>query len=91
MELICAVKVPGNAPGKRIGLVKFYETGYYPSNLDSIAFTDEQAEQAVLEFNAERGVSPEVSESALEGSMFGWHAPCADPAIEFFKQRSMEE
>jgi hypothetical protein len=90
-ELICATVIPGKKPGERIGLVKWYEKGYYQSTMDSPEYTLAQAELAVLEFNTERGIAPDVAESAADGSMFGWHTPAANRAIEFFKQATLAE
>lgn len=91
MDLFCAVKIPGKKAGQRIGLVKWYETGYYHSDLDQEDYTDTQVKLRVLEFNTERGIPEDVAGSAGDGSMFGWHVPAAARAIEFFKQRTLEE
>jgi hypothetical protein len=79
------VYVPGNAPGKRVGLAKFNESGYYQSDFDNPTATDEQAEELVNYLNNRLGVSPEIAEAALAGSMFGWKVPAAQAAVEYFK------
>jgi hypothetical protein len=86
--LAVAVRIPGKKAGERIGLVKFYETGYYPCFLDLPDWTVEQVDECVHEFNESRGIPDDVAESAMGGSMFGWHVPAAQRAIEFFKQRA---
>lgn len=85
MELFCAVELKGNQPGDRIGFVKFFETGYYRGTLDKAEYTPAQVKQAILEYNAEHGIPVDVAESAGLASMFGWHAPCANKAIEFYR------
>lgn len=89
MDLICAVKIPGKKPGERIGIVKFYEAGYYPTFLDRAENNDAQTELVVDAFNEGLGIPPGVAESAADGSMFGWHTPAAQAAIEFFKEKSL--
>lgn len=89
MDIICAVEVKGNMPGKRIGFVKFYEMGYYAGTMDREEWKPEQVKQAIMEYNAEQGIPAEVAESAALASMFGWHAPCADRAIRFYRETSM--
>lgn len=87
MDVIVATQLLGNKPGKRIGLVKFYESGYYPSALDKPEYTDAQVKQVIAKFN---DFLPEnVARSAADASMFGWHTPAAQPAIEYFKQLSL--
>lgn len=89
MEMICAVELKGNMPGKRIGFVKFYEMGYYAGTMDRQEWKPEQVKAAILEYNAEQGIPADVAESAALASMFGWHAKCANRAIEFFKEQSL--
>jgi hypothetical protein len=84
MKLICAVELLGNRPGERIGFVTFYESGYSSGTLDRKEYTKEQVQLAIHEFNAERGIPDDVAKSALYGSMFGWHVPAAQKAIDFF-------
>lgn len=88
MDVICYVVIPGNDPGKRMGLVKWYEMGYYPSDYDLVSNTDKQAHEHVNLLNQRLGISEEVAESAMAASMFGWHIPAAKKAIEFFKQQN---
>lgn len=89
MDIICAVQLLGNKPGERIGMVKFYEAGYYPAAIqDNPEWTAEEVKRAVIERNLELGVPQDVAESAALASMFGWHTPAAEKAIQFFKQQS---
>lgn len=85
---LVAVHILGAAPGKRIGMVKFYESGYYPTFLDREEWTPEQVKERVKRWNDTHGIPEDVAESAMDGSMFGWHVPAAEKAIEFFKQKS---
>lgn len=77
----CYVVIPGNQKGKRIGIVKFNEIGYYPTNYDHHETVD-QCEDHVRLINESLGVSPEIEEAMLSGSMFGWDVPAARPAVE---------
>jgi len=82
-ELLVAVQLLGNKPGERIGIVKFHETGYYPATIDRKEWSAAQVKAAIAEFNLEQGIPQDVAESALYGSMFGWHVPAAARAILF--------
>lgn len=64
MQLIAYTHVMGKQPGKRIGKVVFYETGYYPSYYDHVDYTSEQVEAEVNRLNAQIGVPEDVAESA---------------------------
>ena len=55
--------------------VEYMERGYYP------IYTQSTAE--IL--NRDKGITPEVLEAALVGSMFGWTVPGARPAVDYFK------
>jgi hypothetical protein len=90
MEMICAVELKGNRPGMRIGFVKFYEMGYYAGTLDRQEWTKEQVKQAIAEYNLEHGIPADVAESAALASIFGWHTPAADRAIQFFRETSAQ-
>lgn len=78
----CYVFIPGNEQGKRIGIVKWYETGYYVTNYDHHT-NEANAREHVKLLNEKLGIPADVAESALYGSMFGWNAPCAKFAIDF--------
>jgi hypothetical protein len=84
------VRVPGKKPGQRIGVVKFYEAGYYSTNADHTEWNDEQVDEFVSYQNRVNGIPDEVADSAFSASMFGWHVPAATPAIEWFKQFRLE-
>lgn len=90
MDITVAVFIPGKKRGQRIGLVRFYESGYYPTTLDQPEWTREQAEEYVKSFNASAGIPEDVAESAYEASMFGWHVPAASKATEFFKAKDLQ-
>lgn len=85
MQIHALVVIPGKSPGKRIGSVVWYESGYYPQYFDRVEWTVEQAQAFCDDFNSRHGISSEIAESAMCASMFGWHVPAADKAIEFFK------
>lgn len=85
MEINCVVLIRGRKAGERIGLVRFYEAGYYQTDFDSSDWSLEEAQQFVDDYNERLGVPKAVAESAMDGSMFGWHVPAAQAAIEFFK------
>jgi len=82
----CFVAIPGNAKGKRIGIVVYRETGYYVTNYDNHD-TIEQCQEHVRLINESRGVSAEIEESAFAGSMFGWDVPGARAAVNYFEHR----
>lgn len=90
MDIRVAVHIPGRKPGSRIGIVRFYEAGYYPTDLDNQRWTAEQVEEFVNSFNASGGIPEDVARSAVEASMFGWHVPAAKPATEFFKAKDLQ-
>jgi hypothetical protein len=79
------VVVPGNKKGERIGIVELGESGYYVTNLDNHE-TAEECREHVRLINESRGIPLEVETSMRDGSMFGWHCPAAQPAVEFFKK-----
>lgn len=91
MERMCYVQIPGKKPGQRMGIVKFYESGYYPCDFDNVTATDAEVTETVNELNDRLGVPREVAGSAADGSMFGWHVPAAQPAIEWFKSETLRE
>lgn len=88
MDIIAAVYIPGSKAGERIGLVRFYEAGYYRTTYDDSTWTVEEAQAFVRDFNARRDIPVEVERSAADASMFGWHTPAAKAAIDYFKQQS---
>lgn len=59
--------------------VKAFERGYHPIHSRANAAT----------LNRER-YSPEVLESALEASMFGWHTPAAQKARHYVEQHEKD-
>lgn len=82
---IAYVLVPGNQPGKRIAKAKYNESGYFTTDAFDPGSEDE-AREIVNRLNAEIGVTPEVSEAFLAGSMFGWHVPASNPAHAYLGQ-----
>jgi hypothetical protein len=77
--------IRANWPGRRIGIVKMGESGYYPADgYDSANDTIEQVKERVEELNARIGVPADVALSASIGSMFGWNVPGAQAAVRFF-------
>ncbi len=80
----CYACVPSNRPGSRIVLITFRESGYHSTTLDRGPLTEEEAQDLVAHLNNKLGVPPDVAESALRASMFGWHVPAATTAITHF-------
>ena len=84
---IAYVVIPGNKTGERIGLVKFGESGYYQTfydNAEDIA----HCHIAVRLLNDQIGVTQDIEESMLAGSMFGWSCPAARRARLFAAAQS---
>lgn len=79
MDAMAYVFITAREKGKRIGLVKFGESGYYQTDYDNV---DSAAEcRAMVEALNERlGVPADVAESLFVGSMFGWNCPGAERA-----------
>jgi hypothetical protein len=82
MENLAYIFVSGNEPGKRIGIVKWFETGYYATDFDHHQ-SEEAAREHVRILNYRLGIPEDVAKAALYGSMFGWHVPAAQPAVRF--------
>jgi hypothetical protein len=80
------VRIPGQVPGRRIGVVKFYETGYYSTTADHHEWNVAEVDAFIISRNLLNGISVEVAEAAMDGSMFGWHVPAAAPATQWFKE-----
>ena len=80
------VAIPGNDPGKRIGIVRYLETGYYPCDFDSQGNTIEQVKEHVNLLNERLEIPKNVADAMLYGSMFGWHVPAARPAVEYWEK-----
>jgi hypothetical protein len=76
---LCYVVVPGAEPGRRMGLVKRGESGYYHCDYDQEHYSDEQVDEYVKLLNERLEVTPLLAECMLNGSMFGWHNRGADP------------
>ena len=79
------VVIPGAAKGKRIGIVKVGEKGYYLTDYDTHN-TEDEALAHVRLMNEARNIPYEVEQSALEGSMFGWDCPAAQTCLDFFEE-----
>ena len=80
--------VPGNQPGKRIALVKLRETGYFPTSYDDASLSPDDAASIVTRLNMQIEIPANVAESMLLGSMFGWHAPAARLALDYFDRKA---
>jgi len=59
--------------------VTYGERGYCP------IYTGLTAEEA----NEGTGITPEIADAFLIGSMFGWHAPGADPAHAYARSKGL--
>ena len=79
MDAMAYVFITAREKGKRIGLVKFGEDGYYQTDYDNV---DSAAEcrELVEALNARLGVPADVAASLFAGSMFGWSCPAAERA-----------
>lgn len=75
---LCYVMVPGAAPGKRIGIIKRGERGYYAADADSVTASAEIVREVVDDLNARLGVDKIEARAMLCGSMFGWDVPAAN-------------
>jgi hypothetical protein len=76
---LCYVKIPGGEPGRRVGIIKRGEAGYYLTDYDNSKASQDVIEEFVDEMNEALGVSHEQATAMLVGSMWGWHLPGADP------------
>jgi len=81
-KIVAAVALPGD--GKTV-IVEYGMPGYY----------DVQTRLTPEEFNAAKGITPEIAEAFLVGSMFGWDVPGAHLARKYvqdasYKQRKSE-
>jgi hypothetical protein len=79
---LCYIAVPGAAPGRRIGIVKRGEKGYYLADYDQKTssygyLSDAKIKEFVAEMNEKLGVSAAEADAMLMGSMFGWDCPGA--------------
>lgn len=86
---ICVIIVPGNPKETAIGIVMYGEEGYYPSTYNDRASLDGCRELVDL-LNGRLGITREVEDAFLAGSMFGWNVPGADPAHAYVKLRETE-
>ncbi len=66
---------------KRIGIVKLFETGYYPTKADTSRMEPATVRAEVQRMNREAGVSPAQAAAMAEGSLWGWHVKTADPRV----------
>ena len=80
----CYTVILGAEPGKRIGLVKYGESGYYLTDFDSTTASIEDVQTAVRQLNEKLGTPADVCESMAEASCFGWNTPCANKAHHYF-------
>ncbi len=78
--------IRGAQPGKRIGLVKYNESGYYATDFDWHEAPLEDVEVTVEGLNERLGIPAEIVLSMVIGSMAGWNVPGAQKAHEYFRQ-----
>lgn len=78
--------IHGARPGKRIGVVKYRESGYYLTDFDNPTDTLEQVREFVRNMNERLGLPADVADSMSYASCFGWDVPIANKAHEYFKQ-----
>lgn len=80
----CYGHVRGQRPGKRIGIIKYLDSGYYPCGMDISSTDSEEVDAYIDEINLVLDVTPEVRAAMEAGSMFGWRVPAAIPALKHF-------
>jgi hypothetical protein len=73
------VFIDGAEPGKRIGLVKRGERGYYLTDCDNPRYDDAFVMDIVTKLNERADVSPDQANAMHIGSLCGWNVPGADP------------
>lgn len=69
---LCYIHIRGNEFGKRIGIVKRGELGYYVTNYDNVKVSNKKIDEIVDFFNIRMGVTKEQAACMEIGSMFGW-------------------
>ena len=82
----CYTVIRGASPGKRIGVVKYNEKGYYLTDFDETISNIEQVEAKVQWLNERLEIPADVVESMQFASCFGWDAPVAERAHAYFKK-----
>lgn len=80
---LCYVFIPGNSPGKRIGIVKRDESGYHPTDYDTTTAPAELAREHVRYCNDKLEVDEPTEKAMYIGSLFGWHVPAAQPQKQY--------
>ena len=83
---ICFIIVPGNPVETAVGVVQYEEAGYYGSTYNDRANLEECRKLVDL-INGRLGITREVEDAFLAGSMFGWHVPGAAKAHEYVRER----
>jgi hypothetical protein len=87
MSGIAYVTIEVSKPGERIGIVKQGEMGYtIAKGYDDPKESLDQARAFVAALNLQLKIPADVAQSAKDGSMFGWHVPAAQKAVQFFTQ-----
>jgi hypothetical protein len=87
MSGIAYVLVELNKPGERIAIVKQGTMGYdIAKGYDDPKESIDMARAFVAALNLQLNIPADVAQSAKDGSMFGWHVPAAQKAIQFFAQ-----
>jgi hypothetical protein len=75
----CYVAVPDMPPNLRIRIVRCGQSGSWPITSLPSAQTDDAAERIVEKANELFGVTPLQAFCMLNGSLWGWDRPGADP------------
>jgi len=83
-DKFCHILVAAAAPGARIAIARYQESGYYATDYDHESLTEQSAENLVNELNERLGVSKAVREAMTIGSMMGWAVPGAAAAHAHF-------
>lgn len=84
---LCYTRLLAGAPGRRIGIIKKGESGYYGCDYDNPSLTNEQVEELVNHLNERLGVTTAQRDAMEIGSMFGWDVKGADPNVVKQRQR----
>ena len=76
--------IPQFKPGERIVFITYREDGYTQTTFDHVGMSEADCQQIVNNLNAQIGVPPNVADSMIAASMYGWHIPGAEAAIVHF-------
>lgn len=76
----CFVFNPDAQPGRYVSAVRHGESGYFATTYDEP--DPEKAKDLVSMMNTKLGISAEVADQMVTGSMFGWDVPAKEKAAQ---------